>query len=77
MSGSGAPSLRSFVDGQDQGRAQHRMRAEDEYEILCNDTLLPLGMSLAAVRQFVWKSSAELVMHYRKKRMQLHPGHSA
>jgi len=41
-------------------------RAEDVYEILCNDVVLPLGMSLAAIRQYVWKQSAELVMHYRR-----------
>ncbi|KAF9443980.1 hypothetical protein P691DRAFT_737182 [Macrolepiota fuliginosa MF-IS2] len=42
-------------------------RAETEYEILCGDTLLPLNMTLAAVRQYVWKQSAELVMHYRRR----------
>ncbi|KAF9466659.1 hypothetical protein BDZ94DRAFT_1186716 [Collybia nuda] len=43
----------------------HR-RAEDEYEILCNEVLLPLSMSLAAVRQYVWKQGVELTMHYRR-----------
>ncbi|KAI5123015.1 hypothetical protein M0805_007636 [Coniferiporia weirii] len=42
-------------------------RAEEVYEILCNDQVLPLDMTLAAVRQFVWRSSGELVMHYRRK----------
>ncbi|KAF9035234.1 hypothetical protein BJ165DRAFT_1355739 [Panaeolus papilionaceus] len=45
-----------------------RPRAEDVYEILCQEALLPLGMTLAAVRQYVWRSSNELVLHYRKKR---------
>lgn len=49
------------------------MRPEDQYEILCNDVVLPLDMTLAAVRQFVWRQSAELVMHYRRKRA-LSPG---
>jgi WD repeat-containing protein 48 len=44
-----------------------RQRAEELYEILCNDAVLPLDMTLAAVRQFVWRSSAELVLHYRRK----------
>lgn len=41
----------------------------EEYEILCNEMVLPLTMTLAAVRQFVWKQSSELVMHYRRKRV--------
>jgi Domain of unknown function (DUF3337) len=41
--------------------------AEDMYEILCNDIVLPLDMTLAAVRQFVWRQSSELTMHYRRK----------
>ncbi|KAF8063588.1 hypothetical protein FPV67DRAFT_1701521 [Lyophyllum atratum] len=42
-------------------------RAEDEYEILCNDVLLHLDMSLAVVRQYVWKQGTELMMYYRRK----------
>ncbi|KAK7012216.1 WD-repeats-region domain-containing protein [Favolaschia claudopus] len=45
-----------------------RPRAEDLYEILCNDVVLPLDMSIAAVRQYVWRQSAELVMNYRTRR---------
>ncbi|RDB19018.1 hypothetical protein Hypma_014361 [Hypsizygus marmoreus] len=56
----------SSYDGHDPKAEQHS-RAEDMYEILCNDVLLSLGMSLAAVRQYVWKSSAELTMYYRRK----------
>ncbi|KAH7906675.1 hypothetical protein BJ138DRAFT_1162084, partial [Hygrophoropsis aurantiaca] len=44
-----------------------RARAEDMYEILCNDSVLSLDMTLAAVRQFFWRQSAELIMHYRLK----------
>ncbi|XP_006457085.1 hypothetical protein AGABI2DRAFT_229354 [Agaricus bisporus var. bisporus H97] len=44
-------------------------RIGEEYEILCNEMVLPLTMTLAAVRQFVWKQSSELVMHYRRKRI--------
>ncbi|KAF8178063.1 hypothetical protein BJ912DRAFT_670273 [Pholiota molesta] len=68
--GSKTGSVRSFSDNLDQPRA-NRPRAEDEYEILCNETLLPLGMSLAAVRQYIWKQSIELVLHYRRKRIAL------
>jgi WD repeat-containing protein 48 len=42
-------------------------KAEDMYQILCNDILLPLDMTLAAVRQFVWRQSAELTMYYRQR----------
>jgi WD repeat-containing protein 48 len=42
-------------------------KAEDLYEILCHDAVLPLDMTLAAVRQFVWRSSDELELHYRRK----------
>ena len=45
-----------------------RPRPEEQYEILCNDVVLPLDMTLAAVRQYVWRrQSAEVVMHYRRK----------
>ncbi|KAG8685410.1 hypothetical protein FRC09_014761 [Ceratobasidium sp. 395] len=40
---------------------------EREYEILCNEQVLNIGTTLAAVRQYVWRNSGELVMHYRVK----------
>ncbi|TFY76938.1 hypothetical protein EWM64_g7075 [Hericium alpestre] len=43
-------------------------RPEELWEIVCNDTILPPEMTLAAVRQFVWRQSAELTMFYRRKR---------
>lgn len=46
---------------------QNPIKHEEEYEILCNETLLPLSMTLAAVRQYVWKQSSELIMHYRRR----------
>ncbi|EKM61893.1 uncharacterized protein PHACADRAFT_83158 [Phanerochaete carnosa HHB-10118-sp] len=45
-----------------------RLRPEDQFEILCNETVLPLDMTLASARQFVWKQSGELVMYYRRKK---------
>ncbi|KAL5500915.1 hypothetical protein ACEPAH_9302 [Sanghuangporus vaninii] len=50
-----------------QGFSQNLPRAEEVYEILCNDQVLSNDMTLAAVRQFVWRQSSELVMHYRRK----------
>jgi WD repeat-containing protein 48 len=43
------------------------VRTDDGFEILCNDVVLPLDITLAAVRQFVWRQSSELVMYYRRK----------
>lgn len=66
--GSKAASVRSSVDSQGQAQAASQSPADDLYEILCNDTLLPYEMTLAAVRQFVWRQGSELVMHYRRRR---------
>ncbi|KAI0659996.1 hypothetical protein C8Q70DRAFT_977330 [Cubamyces menziesii] len=68
---------RSLASGR--ARSDHhepRPKAEEQYEILCNDVVLPLDMTLAAVRQFVWRQSAELVMHYRRKSIRLPSPHS-
>jgi len=65
-----AGSIRSSVDGLP-GRNVHnpsRPQADELYELLCNDTILPMNMALGAVRQYVWKSSAELVLVYRRKK---------
>ncbi|KAF5393440.1 hypothetical protein D9757_000632 [Collybiopsis confluens] len=56
-------SSRSSIDSQ-----HPRPSAEDLYEILCNDTLLPLDMSLATVRHYVWRQPSELTLYYRLKR---------
>ncbi|KAI0357265.1 hypothetical protein OH77DRAFT_1519667 [Trametes cingulata] len=66
---------RSMSSGRVRSEQDPKPRAEDQYEILCNDMVLPLDMTLAAVRQFVWRQSAELVMHYRRK--QPSAGHAA
>ena len=64
--------VRSSVDSQGpaQAASSSQSTADDLYEILCNDTLLPYEITLAAaVRQFVWRQGSELVMHYRRKRI--------
>ncbi|THH05585.1 hypothetical protein EW145_g4683 [Phellinidium pouzarii] len=62
------PRLSSNLSLQGHGHGAPALpRAEDTYEILCNDHVLPLDMTLAAVRQFVWRSASELIMHYRRK----------
>jgi len=57
--------------------SQSSARAEDVYQILCNDTVLSLDMTLAAVRQFVWRQSTELMMYYRRKDVIMPDGSSA
>lgn len=57
----------SRSDPSDEGQEPKSLpRAEDVYEILCNDVVMPLSITLAAIRQYVWKQSSELVMHYRR-----------
>ncbi|KAK7054336.1 hypothetical protein VNI00_003530 [Paramarasmius palmivorus] len=61
-------SPRTSIESQSQnGQHVNKPRAEDVYEILCNDVLLPLDMTLAAVRQYVWRQASELTMYYRLK----------
>ncbi|PIL26820.1 transporter [Ganoderma sinense ZZ0214-1] len=50
-----------------------RPRADELYEILCNGIILSLDMTLAAVRQYIWRQSGELVMHYRRKAVPVRP----
>jgi len=47
----------------------HPHSFDNHYEILCNDVVLPLHMTLAAVRQYVWKSGNEMVLCYRRKKV--------
>uniref|UniRef100_A0A224XL35 WD repeat-containing protein 48 homolog n=1 Tax=Panstrongylus lignarius TaxID=156445 RepID=A0A224XL35_9HEMI len=39
--------------------------AEDKVELLCNDQTLDSNMDLRTVRHFIWKSSSDLILHYR------------
>ncbi|CAG7850929.1 WD repeat-containing protein 48 homolog [Serendipita indica DSM 11827] len=43
-------------------------RAQDLYELLCHEAVLPNNMTLAAVKQFKFKGGPELVMEYRRKK---------
>jgi WD repeat-containing protein 48 len=45
---------------------------DDLWEISCNDTVLPPNMTLAVVRQYVWRQSGEVVLYYRRKRQATH-----
>jgi len=70
--GSSATTPRSSVDALGRSSPTTSLkprspRAEDIYEILCNDMVLPLDMTLAAVKQYIWRQAAELTMYYRRK----------
>lgn len=39
--------------------------AEDRIELLCQDIVLNPNMDLRTVKHFIWKSSGDLVLHYR------------
>uniref|UniRef100_A0A1B6MI01 WD repeat-containing protein 48 homolog n=1 Tax=Graphocephala atropunctata TaxID=36148 RepID=A0A1B6MI01_9HEMI len=39
--------------------------AEEKVELLCNDQVLDPNMDLRTVRQFIWKSSADLILHFK------------
>ncbi|KDQ17381.1 hypothetical protein BOTBODRAFT_30189 [Botryobasidium botryosum FD-172 SS1] len=47
--------------------ATRDQKPEELFELLCNDVVLPLNMTLAAVRQYMWRQYGELVLHYRLK----------
>lgn len=38
---------------------------ESEIEILCNEVVLPLGITLATIRSFYWKKSSDVELKYR------------
>lgn len=70
--GSGPVTPRSSVDALGRSSPTTMVkargpRAEDVYEVLCNDMVLPLDMTLAAVRQYIWRQASELTMYYRRR----------
>ena len=48
-------------------KSSPRPKAEDLCQIMCNDAVLPLDMTLADSRQFTCRQSTELIMYYRRK----------
>jgi WD repeat-containing protein 48 len=42
--------------------------AEDRVELLCNDQVIDPNLDLRTVKHFIWKSSSDLVLHYRPLR---------
>lgn len=42
--------------------------AEERVELLCNDQVLDPNFDLRTVKHFIWKSSSDLVLHYRPLR---------
>lgn len=63
-------STKSVVDGKEMTPAR---RAEQLYELLCHGVLIPNDMTLATVKQFMWRQGGELVMEYRRKQSRRAP----
>lgn len=42
--------------------------ADDRVELLCNDQVLDPNQDLRTVKHFIWKSSSDLVLHFRTLR---------
>lgn len=51
------------------GKEQDYEVETGDLEVLCNGLVLPPAMSLAAVRQFRWRSPEELQLHFRLKKL--------
>jgi WD repeat-containing protein 48 len=61
---------RSSLDPQFQhtpATAESLRQQAGNFEILCNDIVLPNNMTLAAVRHYIWRQAGELLMQYRRK----------
>ena len=62
--------------GADAGASGNSLRSEeaagavatDRVELLCNDKLLDPDMDLRTVKNFIWKSSSDLVLNYKPVR---------
>ncbi|XP_054266691.1 WD repeat-containing protein 48-like [Macrosteles quadrilineatus] len=59
-SDSGSVAVSPGMEDQDNGSL-----AEEKVELLCNDQVLDPNMDLRTVRQFIWKTSADLVLHFK------------
>lgn len=61
-SGGGTPT------GERKDREESSSQAEERVELLCNDQILDPNLDLRTVKHFIWKSSSDLVLHYRPLR---------
>lgn len=64
------PSVNTVSTATDVGEGQStpiKLPNDHNIEILCNGQSLPPMMSLATVKQFIWKKSDDIVLHYRKR----------
>ncbi|KAK4759377.1 hypothetical protein SAY87_022508 [Trapa incisa] len=61
----GALQHSAFIDGSTRAVLKEIPRFKPSIEILCNTQVLPLGMSLATVRAYIWKKPEDLVLNYR------------
>ncbi|XP_055929007.1 WD repeat-containing protein 48-like isoform X1 [Argiope bruennichi] len=67
--GSQTASQSGGSGGQEKGESEKDEErtsiAEEKVELLCQDQVLDPNMDLRTVRHFIWKSSNDLVLHYR------------
>jgi WD repeat-containing protein 48 len=68
----GAPHAAAAAHEQNPPNQPPHLGPDDLWEISCNDTVLPPNMTLAVVRQYVWRQSGEVVLYYRRKRQATH-----
>ena len=50
------------------GDGDNTSLSEDRVELLCNDQILDPNLDLRTVKHFIWKSSSDLVLHYKPLR---------
>jgi len=65
-SGAGTPTTERHDTGRE--REESSTAAEERVELLCNEQVLDPNMDLRTVKYFIWKSSSDLVLHYRPLR---------
>ncbi|PLB42072.1 WD repeat protein [Aspergillus candidus] len=46
-------------------REEGGMKPEEYLELYCQNMLLPLNMTLATMRTHIWRSSSDMILHYR------------
>ncbi|CDU22947.1 uncharacterized protein SPSC_01577 [Sporisorium scitamineum] len=66
------PSVGAAARGQDEegddGEREY-VAPQDMIEILCNDVVLPLNVTLAQCQRFFWRSSGDIRLEYRMKKL--------
>ena len=56
------------TDGSRDRDQDSAVNAEDKVELLCNEKVLDPNLDLRTVKSFIWKSTSDLVLHYKPLR---------